>query len=96
MNIPSLAIPPHEHYKPELGDKISDLLRTQATDASYHLLTSAQFCALAEIESPEAPILSLYLQLGGGRRVGNAWHTAFNSLRAATPKPISDRRKWQA
>jgi peptide subunit release factor 1 (eRF1) len=96
MNIPSLAIPPHEHYKPELGDKISDLLRTQATDASYHLLTPTQFCALAEIESPEAPILSLYLQLGGDRRVGNAWHTAFNSLRAATLKPISDRRKWQA
>jgi peptide subunit release factor 1 (eRF1) len=96
MNIPSLAIPTHEHYSPELRDKISDLLRVQASGASYHLLTPTQLRALADIESPEAPVVSLYLQLDADRRIGHAWHTAFNSLRTATLKPIGDRRKWQA
>jgi peptide subunit release factor 1 (eRF1) len=95
MNIPSLAIHPHERYTPELRDKISDLLRMQASSPTYHLLTPTQLRALAEIESPDAPVLSLYLRLDPERRATHAWRSTFNSLRSATLKPISDRRKWQ-
>jgi peptide chain release factor subunit 1 len=63
MNIPSLKIPAHERYSPELGDKISDLLRMQAEGASYHLPTPTQLRALAEIESAEAPILACIYNL---------------------------------
>jgi hypothetical protein len=96
MNIPSLAIPAHEHYSPELRDRFSGLLSMQASGPSYHLLTPTQLRALAEIESPEAPVLSLYLRLDADRRIGHAWRTAFTSLRTAILKPIIDRRTWQA
>jgi uncharacterized protein (UPF0254 family) len=79
-----------------LRDKISDLLRQQASGVSYQLPTPTGLRALADIESPEAPILSLYLQLDDERRANHAWRFAFNSLRAATLKPISDQRRWQA
>ncbi|MDB5399920.1 MAG: peptide chain release factor 1 (eRF1)-like protein [Rhodopila sp.] len=96
MNILSLAVAGHEHYRPELRDKVADLLRQQASGVSYHLPTPTGLRALADIASPEAPILSLYLQLDAQRRAGHAWRSAFNSLRAATLKPITDQRKWQA
>jgi hypothetical protein len=95
MNIRALAIGAHEHYSPELHDKILDRMRMRSICVGFHLLTPTQLGALVEIESPEVPILSLYLQLSPERRASGAWRTAFNSLCAATLKPISDRRKWQ-
>lgn len=95
MNIPSLAIAAHEHYSPELRDKIRDRLRTQAKDALYHLLSPMQFRTLISIESSDALVLTLYLRLNADRRTGHAWHTGFDSMRDTTLKPIRDRRKWQ-
>jgi peptide chain release factor subunit 1 len=96
MNIPVLAIGWHEHYRPELRDKILDRLRTQAIGAGFLLLTPAQLRTLAEIESPETPILSVYPQLSPERRASGAWRSAFSSLRTASLKPINDQRKWPA
>lgn len=95
MKIPSLALGPHEHYSPELRDKISALLQRQADGPAYHLLTPDRLRSLIDIESEDEPVLSLYLQLDGARRAGGAWHTAFTSLRDTTLKPVGDRSAQQ-
>jgi peptide subunit release factor 1 (eRF1) len=93
MTVPSLSVSVHDRYTPELRDRIIEKLRAAPVEREYHLLTPAGLRALAEIHSPQVPVLSLYLQLTPDRRIKNAWQTVFHSLADAALKPIDDRRK---
>ena len=76
MDIPSVAVDVHHRYTPEIRDLIDEKLRTAMAvidDTTYRLLTPSHLRRLAEIASPNAPVLSLYLQLTPERRVGRAW-----------------------
>jgi peptide subunit release factor 1 (eRF1) len=93
MSVPSLSVSVHDRYTPELRDRIVEKLHAATVETEYHLLTPADLRALAEIDSPEAPVLSLYLQLTPDRRTKGAWRIFFRSLCDAALKPIDDRRK---
>jgi hypothetical protein len=93
MSVPSLSVSVHDRYTPQLRDRIIEKLRAAPVEREYHLLTPVALRALAEIDSPQAPVLSLYLQLTPDRRIKNAWQTVFHSLSDAALKPIDDRRK---
>jgi hypothetical protein len=97
MSAPSVAITVHDRYTPEVRDRILRKLRTSITQTlAYRLLTPAHVRALAEVESADYPVLSLYLQLTPDRRTGRAWRTFFSSLCDSTLKPIDNRQKRQA
>jgi hypothetical protein len=94
MSIPSLLIGGHDHYTPEIRDKILEKLRAASLDeTAYQMLTPARLRALAEIEATGATVVSFYMQLSPDRRLGGAWRTFFSSLCDATLKPIEDRRQ---
>jgi hypothetical protein len=93
MSVPSLSVSVHDRYTPELRDRIVEKLHAAAPEREYHLLTPAGLRALAEIDSPQAPVLSFYLQLTPDRRIKGAWRTFFHSLSDAVLKPIDERRK---
>src|SRR5580704_18333352 len=81
MSIPSLSLGGHDHYTPELRDRLLEKLRAAPFDqTAYHMLTPARLRALAEIEATDATVASLYMQLGPDRRLGGAWRTFFSSL----------------
>jgi len=99
MQVPSVYIDVHHRYTPELRDQIDGKLQTAmalADGPSYRLLTPQHLRQLASIASPQAPVLSFYLQLGPARRVGRVWHTAFTSLRASALHRIAERREREA
>jgi hypothetical protein len=96
MSVPSLSVSVHHRYTPEIRDRILGKLQASMHETAYRVLTPAHLQALIEIDSPDAPVLSLYLQLTPERRAGGAWRTVFSSLAAATLKPIDDGRKRQA
>jgi peptide subunit release factor 1 (eRF1) len=97
MSTPSLATSVHDRYSPELRDRILGKLHGSIAETpAYRLLTPAHLRALAEIESADWPVLSLYLELSPDRRTGGAWHTVFSSLRDSTLKPIDTRQRRQA
>jgi hypothetical protein len=96
MTVPSLSLGVHDRYGPAIRDRIVEKLQEPSADRAYHLLTPAQLRALARTESPDAPVLSFYLQLGPERRRGGAWHSFFNSLATATLKSVGDRREQRA
>lgn len=72
MTIPALTINWHDHYTPELRDRILAKVGTPANDTTYQLLTPERLRALAEIEAGNWPVVSLYLQLSPERRAGGA------------------------
>lgn len=97
MSVASISLSVHDRYTPELRDKIVEKLRAEApAENEYHLLSPEGLRTLALTESPDAPVLSVYLQLGPERRVGRAWRTAFASISDAARKPIEDRKERQA
>ena len=93
MTIPALTINWHDHYTPELRDRIPAKLRTPANDTTYQLLTPERLRALAEIEAGNWPVVSLYLQLSPERRAGGAWRTHLASLVSGVLKPITEHRR---
>src|SRR5882672_12374185 len=93
MSVPSLSVSVHDRYTPQLRDRIIEKLNAAPVEREYHLLTPADLRALAEIHSPQVPVVSLYLELTPDRRIKNAWQTVFHSLSDAALKPIDDRRK---
>src|ERR1700719_2909533 len=99
MSAPSVAIDPHHRYTPGLRDRVLGKLRAsmQAVDESaYRMLTPGHLRALAELHSPQAPVLSLYLQLSPDRRATGSWRTHFKDLGGALIKSIAERRKREA
>jgi hypothetical protein len=94
MGAPTLDLTPFDTYTPELRDHVLALLQGDA--ASYEILSPDQLRALGTLESPDEPVLSLYLQLGPDRRAGPGWYTAFRGLRHATLEPTTDRRRREA
>jgi hypothetical protein len=96
MSVPSLSVSVHHRYTPEIRDRILGKLQASMHETAYRVLTPAHLRALVEIDSPDAPVLSLYLQLTPERRTGDAWRTVFSSLAAAMLKPIDNGRKRQA
>jgi peptide subunit release factor 1 (eRF1) len=96
MSVPAVSVALHEHYTPEIRDRILGTLRASMGEPSYRMLTPAHLRALAEISSPAAPVLSLYLQLDPGRRAGGAWQSGFASLATAALKRTSNRREREA
>ena len=94
MRIPGISLGGHDHYTPELRDRILEKLRAaDPGGAAYQMLTPARLRALAEIEVSAATVTSLYMQMTPDRRLGGAWRTFFSSLSDATLKPIQDRRR---
>jgi peptide chain release factor subunit 1 len=76
MSIPSFSVSVQDRYTPEVRDRILEKLQASASavdDTAYRMLTPAHLRALAEIDSADAPVLSLYLQLTPERRAGRAW-----------------------
>jgi Polyphosphate kinase 2 (PPK2) len=96
MSVPSLSVSVHHRYTPEIRDRILGKLQASTRHTAHSVLTPAHLRALAEIDSPDAPVLSLYLQLGPERRTGGAWRTVLSSLATARLKPIDNGRKRQA
>ena len=94
MSIPGLSLGGHDHYTPEIRDRILEKLRAaDPGGTAYQMLTPARLRALAEIEASAATVTSLYMQMTPDRRPGGAWRTFFSSLSDATLKPIQDRRR---
>jgi peptide subunit release factor 1 (eRF1) len=94
MSIPSLSLGGHDHYTPEIRDRIHEKLRAARLDEmAYQMLTPARLRALAEIEATGAAVVSFYMRLSPDRRLAGAWRTFFSSLYDATLKPIEDRRR---
>ena len=94
MDIPALSLHPHDHYAPELRDRMLEKLHASMAEATgYRLLTPDQLRSLAEMESPEDPVLSLYLQLSPDRRIGGTWRHFFTSMADNTLKFIDDRHR---
>ena len=57
MSIPSLSLGGHDHYTPELRDRLLEKLRAAPFDqTAYHMLTPARLRALAEIEATDATV----------------------------------------
>jgi len=99
MNTPSIAVDHRQRYTPEVRDRVLARLRSamEAVDqTAYRLLTPAHLRALAEFHSPDAPVLSVYLQLTPERRLRAAWHTEFKGLAEATLESMGPRRKRDA
>ena len=61
MAVPSVSVSVHDRYGPAIRDKITEKLRIPMVETAYHMLTSTHLGVLAGIESPEAPIVRLYL-----------------------------------
>ena len=81
MRIPDISLGGHDHYTPELRDRILEKLRAaDPGGAAYQMLTPARLRALAEIEASAAIVTSLYMQMTPDRRLGGAWRTFFSSL----------------
>jgi hypothetical protein len=78
VSTPSASVSVHDAYTPEVRDRILERLRASMEDTTYAILTPAHLRALAAIDSPGAPVLSLYLQLSPDRRARGAWQTAFS------------------
>ncbi|CAO3433646.1 baeRF10 domain-containing protein [Azospirillum endophyticum] len=96
MSVPSVSVTVHDRYTPELRDRIVARLRTSMDDrTAYRLLTPGYLRDLAKVESPQAPVLSVYLRLGPDRRVGNAWRSAYSSLITPILKRINNGRARQ-
>jgi peptide subunit release factor 1 (eRF1) len=94
MSIPGLSLGGHDHYTPEIRDRILEKLRAaDPGGTAYQMLTPARLRALAEIEASAATVTSLCMQMTPDRRTGGAWRTFFSSLSDATLKPIQDRRR---
>jgi predicted Zn-ribbon and HTH transcriptional regulator len=99
MNTPSISLDHRQRYTPEVRDRVLATLRgaMQAVDqTAYRLLTPAHLRALAEFHSPDAPVLSVYLQLTPERRLRAAWHTEFKDLAEAMLEAMGARRKRDA
>jgi Bacterial archaeo-eukaryotic release factor family 10 len=94
VSIPSLSLGGHDHYTPEIRDRILEKLRALPVDETAdQMLTPARLRALAEIDAGDAALVSFYMQLSHDRRLGGAWRTFFSGLGDATLKPIEDRRR---
>ena len=95
MSVPSVSVGLHDRYTPEIRDRIVEKLQAPIDDTAYHLLTPAHLRTLAATESPDAPVLSFYLQLGPERRSRGGWHSVFSSLANETlqgdPRPARAR-----
>jgi peptide subunit release factor 1 (eRF1) len=99
MSTPSIVLDHRERYTPEIRDRVLVKLRDamQAVDQTvYRLLTPAHLRALAEFHSPDAPVLSLYLQLTPERRLRAAWRTELKDLAEAMLESVNRRRKRDA
>jgi uncharacterized membrane protein len=90
VHVPSVSLSAHDHHSPKLRDRILAKLQASMAKTAYHILMPARLRALADIDSPEAPVLSLYLSLTPERRVGRAWHTVYSSMvrKETTGSPI--------
>jgi hypothetical protein len=93
MSIPSVSVGLHDRYTPELRDQILEKLQAPVDDTAYHLLTPAHLRTLSMTESPDAPVLSFYLQLSPERRSRTVWHSVFSSLANGTVRAFTDRRE---
>jgi peptide subunit release factor 1 (eRF1) len=97
MDISALSLHPYDHYAPELRDRMLEKLCVAMAEATgYRLLTPDQLRSLAEIESREEPVLSLYLQLSPDRRTGGTWRRFFSSLADNMLKSVADRHRRRA
>ena len=65
---------------PELRDTLIAELEERTTSPGFHYLDADHLQELAAIESPEAPILSFFMELTPEMRVGDAWHITFKDL----------------
>ena len=85
MSIPSLSLGGHDHYTPEIRDRILEKLRAapSADGTAYQMLTPARLRALAEIEATGAAVVSFYMRLSPDRRLAGAWNTILSPAEAA-------------
>jgi peptide subunit release factor 1 (eRF1) len=65
---------------PELRDTLLRELKTRTTSPGYHYLDAAHLTELAAIESPGAPVLSLFMELTPEMRAGDGWQIAFKDM----------------
>jgi Bacterial archaeo-eukaryotic release factor family 10 len=91
MSIPSLVLTRHDHYTPEIRDKILEKLRMPLPEAAYHVLTPGLLRTLASAHSDKEPVLSLYLQLTPDRRISRRWRTYLSSLSELLLKSVGNR-----
>lgn len=65
---------------PDLRDALIAELEERTTTPGFHYLDADHLTELASIESPDAPVLSFFMELTPEMRVGEAWHIAFKDL----------------
>ncbi|RME41991.1 MAG: peptide chain release factor 1 [Chloroflexi bacterium] len=80
---------------PTERDALLNHFEEMAHEAPFNLLTRRQLEDLAGIESTDAPIVSLYLDLSPEYRIKRAWATALKSLARETLRRIEDRETEQ-
>ncbi len=65
---------------PDLRDALIAQLEERTTTPGFHYLDADHLTELTSIESPDAPIVSFFMELTPEMRVGEAWHIAFKDL----------------
>jgi hypothetical protein len=65
---------------PQLRDSLVKELHERTTSAGYHYLDTHHISELAAIESPTAPVLSLFMELTPEMRTNDGWHIAFKDM----------------
>ena len=95
-SVPSLFVDEHDRFNAEMRDGVLHKLRRSVwvNDArGYRMLRPQHLRKLAEFESNQSPVISVYLELTPERRRKDAWHIVFKDLVAATLRPIADKRR---
>ncbi len=65
---------------PELRDALIAELEERTTSPGFHYLDAGHLTELAAIESAEAPVVSIFMELTPEMRVNDSWTTTFKDL----------------
>jgi peptide subunit release factor 1 (eRF1) len=69
---------------PDLRDSLLTELRRRTTTPGFHFLDAQHLSDLSEIESTQAPVVSLFMDLTPEMRAGDGWQIAFKDLSRQT------------
>ena len=79
-SVPALFVNEHDRFNAEMRDGVLHKLRRSVwvNDArGYRMLRPPHLRKLAQFESNQSPVISVYLELTPERRRKDAWHTVF-------------------
>ena len=78
---------------PDTRDALLAELRRRTTTPGYHFLSADHIQRLNDAHSPDAPVVSVYMELTPSMRIGDAWEIAFKDLRQRAMEEAGDQKK---